>query len=380
MITIADRFGGRQEPDTAPIATRRRHDATATGVRPHRPGRAGHRRQPRPRPRDGRRLRRAPAPTSSSPAATATACAEFAAEVARGDRRARRSGIGAHVGRWDALDGARRRARTTSSARSTSWSTTPACRRSTTSSTDVTEELFDKVLGVNLKGPFRLTALVGTRMAAGDGGSIINISSAGAVRPRPAILPYAAAKAGLNALTVGLRAHLRPLGAGQRDHGRHVPHRRQQGVGHGGVRRAGAERSPPSAAASPTRSWARRSTWPATRPVVHDRLDPHRRRRPALAGGGPAVPPRTSSRDGDCRRTGPLGEALISAPTAQQLGQHLVGVLADRGHAVVGRPGVPLAGAAPARASGPGRAPRCRSARPACAPGSAGPRRCRWRR
>ena len=68
----------------------------------------------------------------------------------------------------------------------------------------VSEELFDKVLAVNLKGPFRLSALIGTRMAAGDGGSIINISSAGAVHPRPGILPYAAAKAGLNALTVGL--------------------------------------------------------------------------------------------------------------------------------------------------------------------------------
>ena len=33
--------------------------------------------------------------------------------------------------------------------------------------TSVTEELWDKVIGVNLKGPFRLTALVGTRMAAG---------------------------------------------------------------------------------------------------------------------------------------------------------------------------------------------------------------------
>ncbi len=67
----------------------------------------------------------------------------------------------------------------------------------------VSEALFDKVIGVNLKGPFRLAALVGARMAAGDGGSIINISSAGAVHPRPEILPYAAAKAGLNALTIG---------------------------------------------------------------------------------------------------------------------------------------------------------------------------------
>jgi NAD(P)-dependent dehydrogenase (short-subunit alcohol dehydrogenase family) len=67
----------------------------------------------------------------------------------------------------------------------------------------VTEELWDKTHAVNLKGPFRLTALVGARMAAGDGGSIVNISSIGAVRPTHDILPYAAAKAGLNALTVG---------------------------------------------------------------------------------------------------------------------------------------------------------------------------------
>ena len=76
--------------------------------------------------------------------------------------------------------------------------------------TDVTEALFDKVLDVNLKGPFRLTALVGTRMAADRGGSIINISSAGAVHPRPAILPYAAAKAGLNAITVGFARSFGP--------------------------------------------------------------------------------------------------------------------------------------------------------------------------
>ena len=69
--------------------------------------------------------------------------------------------------------------------------------------TEVSEELFDKVIGVNLKGAFRLTALVGTRMAAGDGGSIINISSAAAVRPRRAARPTAAAKAGLNARTAG---------------------------------------------------------------------------------------------------------------------------------------------------------------------------------
>jgi NAD(P)-dependent dehydrogenase (short-subunit alcohol dehydrogenase family) len=68
---------------------------------------------------------------------------------------------------------------------------------------EVTEELWDKVLGVNLKGPFRLAALLGTRMVADGGGAIINVSSVASIRPQPAELPYAAAKAGLNALTVG---------------------------------------------------------------------------------------------------------------------------------------------------------------------------------
>jgi NAD(P)-dependent dehydrogenase (short-subunit alcohol dehydrogenase family) len=67
----------------------------------------------------------------------------------------------------------------------------------------VSEELYDKVLGVNLKGPFRLTSLVGTTMAAGTGGSIINISSVESSNPEPRALPYAAAKAGLESLTIG---------------------------------------------------------------------------------------------------------------------------------------------------------------------------------
>ena len=70
--------------------------------------------------------------------------------------------------------------------------------------TSVSEKLFDAVLNLNLKGPFRLSALIGERMVAAGGGSIINVSSAGSLRPTPDMLPYAAAKAGLNALTEGL--------------------------------------------------------------------------------------------------------------------------------------------------------------------------------
>jgi len=76
---------------------------------------------------------------------------------------------------------------------------------------DVTEALWDKVQAINLRGPYRLTSLIGERMQAAaiesggekgeGGGCILNISSTGAIRPRGHIIPYAAAKAGLNAMT-----------------------------------------------------------------------------------------------------------------------------------------------------------------------------------
>jgi NAD(P)-dependent dehydrogenase (short-subunit alcohol dehydrogenase family) len=74
----------------------------------------------------------------------------------------------------------------------------------------VTEDLFDKVMGVNLKGPFRLSALAGAHMEAGAGGSIINVSSIAAVQPRQDQIPYAAAKAGLNAMTVAMARSFGP--------------------------------------------------------------------------------------------------------------------------------------------------------------------------
>lgn len=69
---------------------------------------------------------------------------------------------------------------------------------------ETSEALFDKIVDVNFKGPFRLTALIAERMAAGRGGSIINISSTGALRPAANFGPYAGAKAGLNAMSVAL--------------------------------------------------------------------------------------------------------------------------------------------------------------------------------
>jgi NAD(P)-dependent dehydrogenase (short-subunit alcohol dehydrogenase family) len=69
------------------------------------------------------------------------------------------------------------------------------------SSLETTEALFDKIIAVNLRAGFRLSALFGSQMVRTNGGSIINISSSGSLRPRPDFAPYAAAKAGVNVLT-----------------------------------------------------------------------------------------------------------------------------------------------------------------------------------
>jgi NAD(P)-dependent dehydrogenase (short-subunit alcohol dehydrogenase family) len=74
----------------------------------------------------------------------------------------------------------------------------------------VTEALYDKVFAINLKGPFRLSANIGTRMAAAEGGVILNVSSVASIRPNATMLPYAAAKAGLNSMTVGLAQSFAP--------------------------------------------------------------------------------------------------------------------------------------------------------------------------
>jgi NAD(P)-dependent dehydrogenase (short-subunit alcohol dehydrogenase family) len=69
---------------------------------------------------------------------------------------------------------------------------------------EVTESLFDSVLGLNFKGPFRLASRVAHRMSQGDGGVIINVSSTGALIPLPGAVPYSGAKAALNAMTISL--------------------------------------------------------------------------------------------------------------------------------------------------------------------------------
>ncbi len=69
---------------------------------------------------------------------------------------------------------------------------------------EVTEDDYDFVLGINLKGAFLLAQAVGRRMIEQGGGSIINIESLNSDRPLKNVLPYAVSKAGMNNMTKAL--------------------------------------------------------------------------------------------------------------------------------------------------------------------------------
>jgi NAD(P)-dependent dehydrogenase (short-subunit alcohol dehydrogenase family) len=70
------------------------------------------------------------------------------------------------------------------------------------STLETSEQLMDSVINLNFKGPFRLSALVGSRMVDAGGGNIINVGSYASISPLPEYAPYAGAKAALNALTI----------------------------------------------------------------------------------------------------------------------------------------------------------------------------------
>ncbi len=104
-----------------------------------------------------------------------------------------------HVGHWDELDGLVDAAYDTFG-KVDILINNAGMSPVTATSADVSEALFDKVIGVNFKGAFRLSSLIGHRMAAGAGGNIINISSSAAIRPLPQAIPYAGAKAALRVM------------------------------------------------------------------------------------------------------------------------------------------------------------------------------------
>lgn len=135
------------------------------------------------------------------------ACEAAAAQVRARGRRALPHAC--HVGQWSALDGLVEAAYA-EMGQIDILVNNAGMSPLAPSSEETSEELFDKVIGVNFKGPFRLTALIGPRMAKSSGGAIINISSTGAIRPQPRFIPYAGAKAALNAMTRGFALEYAP--------------------------------------------------------------------------------------------------------------------------------------------------------------------------
>jgi NAD(P)-dependent dehydrogenase (short-subunit alcohol dehydrogenase family) len=140
---------------------------------------------------------------------------EAAAEQVRASTGRRAVAIACHVGRWGDCD--RLIAETLARAGRLDVLVNNAGMSPLYPSLDaVSEELFDKTLAVNLKGPFRLAVLAATHMVTvkGDGevggGSIINIGTTASLTASVGELPYACAKAGLNALTVGLAEAFAP--------------------------------------------------------------------------------------------------------------------------------------------------------------------------
>ena len=133
-------------------------------------------------------------------------CEEAAKEVRALGRQA--LAVAAHVGRWDECD------RLVEAAYAAFGRVDVLINNAgmgpAAPSHDVTEQLFDSVVNLNFKGPFRLASQVAHRMAQGEGGSIINVSSSGGLRPLPGIVPYGASKAALNAMSLSLAHEYAP--------------------------------------------------------------------------------------------------------------------------------------------------------------------------
>ncbi len=133
-------------------------------------------------------------------------CEEVAAECRALGRRALAHAV--HCGRWDEVDALIDAAyaefgRIDILINNAGMS--PACP-----SHEMSESLFDSVLNLNFKGPFRLASQVAHRMSLQDGGCIINISSSGALMALPMVVPYGSAKAALNAMSVSLSREYAP--------------------------------------------------------------------------------------------------------------------------------------------------------------------------
>lgn len=74
----------------------------------------------------------------------------------------------------------------------------------------LTEDMWDRILAVNLKGPFFCCRAVAASMKEAGAGAIVNIASVAGIRAVGSSIAYAASKAGVINLTVALARVLAP--------------------------------------------------------------------------------------------------------------------------------------------------------------------------
>ena len=74
----------------------------------------------------------------------------------------------------------------------------------------LTEEMWDRMLAVNLKGAFFVTRAAADLLRASGAGSVVNVSSVAAMTGSGSSIAYCATKAGLNTMTKSLARVLAP--------------------------------------------------------------------------------------------------------------------------------------------------------------------------
>jgi NAD(P)-dependent dehydrogenase (short-subunit alcohol dehydrogenase family) len=127
-------------------------------------------------------------------------CEAVAEEVRALGRKAH--AIAAHVGKWDDCDRLIEEAYAVFGRVDILVNNAGMSPRAP--SHEVSEKLFDSVVNLNFKGPFRLASQIGKRMFDGEGGCIINVTSSGSLMPLPQVVPYGSSKAALNAMSRSL--------------------------------------------------------------------------------------------------------------------------------------------------------------------------------
>lgn len=77
---------------------------------------------------------------------------------------------------------------------------------------DISDDIWDRLMAVNLKGTYQVTQVVLPDMVAAGWGRIVNLSSQGAQAGAPNMVPYTATKGGVIAMTRSLAIELGPKG------------------------------------------------------------------------------------------------------------------------------------------------------------------------